>query len=294
MEPIQTQEQLLVHLAGNGDPCAFYTLMVPFANDAYVAERNSGKRHSETLAALLPSFKKMYQNYISSPVQGAFKEWYKEQEKKYLSASQEVAIESLNEAGFKDLLMADIVHFDWALNLILQRHYGKFRRARNRGAVGGPNSFFQRDRWFFKTALYAGLLGVFIILSYLYLTFSKSHFTVSLSSAQATHTLVMPIRMHNPLQGTPVSHSNAIAAENAFSATTSPQSLLLHDTILIHDTVRIIKRPKPPETGLSSLSSGALPLVQKSPQPLPAASSPSKVADVGKPGISPAINKTIP
>jgi hypothetical protein len=286
MEKIQTQEQLLVRLAGNGDPCAFYTLMVPFANAAYVAERNTGKKHSETLAALLPSFKKMYQNYISNPVQGAFKEWYKEQEKKYLSASQEVSIESLNEAGSKDLLTADIIHFDWALNLILQRHYGKFRRAKKRGAVVGLNSFFKPEHWFFKTALCAGIPGVFFVLSYLYLTLSKSQFNVSLSSAQATHTLVLPSRMHNFLQITPVCHSNAIATENAPSTTASPKSLLLHDTILIHDTVRIIKRPKPPDIGLPSPSSGPLPVVQKSPQPLPAATPPVKAPDGGKPGIS--------
>ncbi|MGB7566979.1 MAG: hypothetical protein WBM07_03905, partial [Chitinivibrionales bacterium] len=77
MEPTQNQEQLLVRLARDGDPSAFYTLIVSFANAAYVAERNSGKKHGETLSALLPSFKKMYQNFISYPSQSAFKEWYK-------------------------------------------------------------------------------------------------------------------------------------------------------------------------------------------------------------------------
>ena len=197
MKPIQTQEQLLIHLAGNGDPSAFYTLIVPYANAAYVAERNSGKKHSESLSALLPTFRKMYQNFNSNPTQFAFKEWYKEQEIKYLSASQEVAIESLNETGFKNLLTADMVHFDWALNLILQRHYGKFRRAKKRGAAPVPFTFFKRGNRFFKSAVLTGSIALFIVGSYVCLTFSKAHIAVSFVSSQAIHTLAFPWTTHN-------------------------------------------------------------------------------------------------
>jgi hypothetical protein len=263
MEPIQTHEQLLVHLAGNGDPCAFYTLIVPFANAAYVAERNSGKRHSETLSALLPSFKKMYQNYISRPVQGAFKEWYKEQEIKYLSASQEIAIESLNDAGVKNLLSDDIAHFDWALNLILQRRYGKFRRAKKRGAIAGPNALFKREHWFFKTVLFTGLISFFLIIFYLYLMFSKTQFTVSLRTAQTTYTAVLPFTVHTLFQGKSVFFPNGIVEETAPRVNPSSQSLFLHDTLRIHDTVRIFNRSKSP------------------------------VADGSKPAVSPTIGKTI-
>lgn len=294
MEPIQTQEQLLVRLTGNGDPSAFYTLIAPLANAAYIAERNSGKRHSETLSALLPSFKKMFQNYISGPVQSDFKAWYKEQENKYLSASQEVAIESLNEAGFKNLLTADIVHFDWALNLILQRHYGKFRRAKKHGAALRSIALFKRGRWFFKTALFTGLAGFLLVAIYIYLILSKTQFTVSFRSAQATQTMVFPSTTHNLFRVNPVAHPNAIAQENPPSATPSPQSLLLHDTIKVHDTVRIVNRPKPPGSGSSSLNSGALPSISKNPQPFPPAASTIKTANGGKSSISSTINKTNP
>jgi hypothetical protein len=253
MEPIQTQEQLLLHLAGNGDPTAFYTLIAPFANAAYVAERNSGKRHSETLSALIPSYKKMYQSYISQPVQSAFEEWYKEQEKKYLSASQEVAIESLNEAGFKNLLMADIVHFDWALNLILQRHYGKFRRAKKRGPAMRPLAFFNRGHWFFKTVVFTGLAGFLFVALCFYLTFSKTQFTISLKSARATHTIVLPTIANNLFRGNSVFRPYAIAQTNAPSESASIPSLFFHDTIKIHDTIRIINRLKPSMSGSPSI-----------------------------------------
>ena len=246
MKPIQTKEQLLIHLAGNGDPSAFYTLIVPYANAAYVAERNSGKKHSESLSALLPTFRKMYQNFISNPTQLAFKEWFKEQEKKYLSASQEVAIESLDKTGFQNLLAGDIIHFDWALNLILQRHYGKFRRAKKRGAAPGPFAFFKRGNRFFKSAVLTGSIVLFIVGSYVCLTFSKAQIAVSFVSSQTMHTQAFPWITHNSFQANPFSRPGAVTRENTPSETPSSQSFVLHDTIKIHDTVRIFNRPKPP------------------------------------------------
>jgi len=292
MEPIQNQEQLLVRLARNGDPSAFYTLMVSFANAAYVAERNSGKKHGEALSALLPSFKKMYQNFISYPSQSTFKEWYKEQEKKYLPASQEVSIESLNEAGLKNLLTADIIHFDWALNLVLQRHYGKFRRAKKRGAVIGPLTFFKRGNWFFKIALFAGFIALFLAGSYAYLVFSKKQFAVSFGPAQAMHSIAFPSTAHNFFQVNSVSGSNAQARENSLSETLSSQPSLLHDTIKIHDTIRIFNRAKSSASGTPGTSPNGLPASQNNLHPALPASSTIKTSEGGKPGSSLTITKT--
>ena len=43
MHSIHSHQELLYSLARNGDPSAFYTLVIQFANAAYIAERNSGK-----------------------------------------------------------------------------------------------------------------------------------------------------------------------------------------------------------------------------------------------------------
>jgi hypothetical protein len=291
MKPIHNPEQLLVHLAGNGDPSAFYTLILPNANAAYVAERNSGKKHAETLTTLLPSFKKMYQTYISRPIQSTFKEWYKEQEKKYLSASQEVSIESLNETGFKNLLTADIVHFDWALNLILQRHYGKFRRAKRRGAAIGPFIFFNQGNWVFKTALITGLIVLFLIGSNVFLTLSKTQFALTFGPAQAIHTVVFPSTTRKFFPANSVSRFNAAAGERPPSEAPLSQSLALHDTIKIHDTVRIVNRSKQSGSGASGLNSGVL---VANPQPLSPATPVTKPIEGARPNISSTLSKTNP
>lgn len=290
MKLIQTKDQLLTRLAGNGDPCAFYTLILPYANAAYISNRNSGKNHNDSLSTLLPCFRKMYQNYVSLPVHGSFGRWYKEQEIKYLSAASDMETESLNKSDVKNLFAADLIHFDWALNLILQQDYSKFRRSAHGNAAMRPVSFLKREKRLLKIALIAGVIGFLLIGSYGFLSFSKTRCTVSFGPSRPVHVIFFPFVRHHRIQTNPV---GAVKEGNASSKALSTESSFIHDTVKVHDTIRIFNRPKPVAPG-SGLNPGTLPAISKNPQPYSGATPSVKTAEAAKPNTSSPLGKISP
>ena len=236
MSTVQNHEQLLLHLAGSGDPSAFYTLIAPFANIAYISERNSGKGHSETLTALIPHFKKIYKSFVEHPAPNDFGGWYKEHEKKVFSGPQEVSIESLNGQNISGVLTSDLSHFDWALGLVFQRQYGKLKRTKKQRRFlfsGAQNTRLSRLQ---SALLLLGILGIAVAGFMAYLSFSKTRLEVVLVSNDSKRSTVSINNVFGPRGSNFVNDSMTSA---------QPKPMAVVDTVRIHDTVRLFNRPKP-------------------------------------------------
>jgi hypothetical protein len=249
MSTVQNHEQLLLHVAGIGDPSAFYTLIAPFANIAYVSERNSGKGHSETLTALIPHFKKIYKSFVEHPAPNDFGSWYKEHEKKVFSGPQEVSIESLNGQNVSGVLTSDLAHFDWTLGLVFQRQYGKLKRTKKqRGFLfsGAQNTRLSRLQ---SVLLIIGILGIAVAGFMAYLSFSKTRLEVVLISNDSKRSTVSINNVFGP-------HANTFINDSMTSV--RPKPMVIVDTVRVHDTVRLFNRPKPhpPASTLNELDQG--------------------------------------
>jgi hypothetical protein len=182
MPPIQSPEDLLVHLAGNGDPSAFYTLAAPCAYSTYVFLRNQGKSHGEAMTILVPFLKKIHKNYLTSSRDVPFKAWYESQRKKLVPD----AMDSQSEKTLLENIPSDdISHFESQIRLVFQQNYGKLRRGKN-GSVIRPWIFSR-----FLTKLAAVVLGLLIIVVGLQIFLTLTGITLSLSvSSQGYNRLV--------------------------------------------------------------------------------------------------------
>ena len=238
MSTVQNHEQLLLHLAGSGDPSAFYTLIAPFANIAYVSERNSGKGHGETLTALIPHFKKIYKSFVGHPAPNDFGSWYKEHEKKVFSGPQEVSIESLNGQNVSGVLTSDLAHFDWTLGLVFQRQYGKLKRTKKQRRFVFPGTRNTRLSRLQAALLLLGILGIAVAGFMAYLSFSKTRLEVLFVSNDSKRSVVSVNSVFGPRGGNFVNDSMVSMRQK-----TKP--MVIVDTVRIHDTVRLFNRPKP-------------------------------------------------
>jgi hypothetical protein len=238
MSTVQNHEQLLLHLAGSGDPSAFYTLIAPFANIAYVSERNSGKGHNEALTTLVPHFKKIYKSFFQHPAPNDFGSWYKEHEKKVFSGPQEVSIESLNGQNVSGVLTSDLSHFDWTLGLVFQRQYGKLKRTKKQRGFLFPGAKTTRLSRLQAVLLIIGILGIAVAGFMAYLSFSKTRLEVVLISNDSKRSTVSVNGVFGPRGKTFVNDSMT-------SVRHETKPMVIVDTVRVHDTVRLFNRPKP-------------------------------------------------
>jgi hypothetical protein len=185
MPPIQSHQDLLAHLAGNGDPSAFYTLAAPPTRTIYVGLRNQGKTHGETMTILVPFLKKIYKNYLNNSFDVPFDVWYESQRKKHLA---NVADSRNGETVLEKIPPMDLSHFESQMRLVFQRNYSKLTLAKKGSAV---------RRWLFspfflKSALITlGILAMVIGLQ-IYLTNAGITISFSVSSARYTRTVSLP------------------------------------------------------------------------------------------------------
>jgi hypothetical protein len=248
MTTVQTHEQLLLRLAENGDPSAFYTLVAPFANIAYVSERNSGKGHNETLSSLIPHFKKIYKSFVQHPVATDFELWYKEREKKVFSGVQEVSIESLNDHNISGVLTADLSHFDWTLSLVFQRQYGKLKRSNKQRPLLAAGARYSRVPRIQKILFITGLIVIFGAGLLAYLSIAKKQVHIEIISGDSNQSV---LSIHAIFRQPPASALNEFTSKEP-----APQPLMKYDTIRIHDTIRWLGRPKPKPSASTPLGIG--------------------------------------
>jgi hypothetical protein len=243
MDPIRTHQELLLNLAGNGDPSAFSTLIVQYANATYITERNSGKSHKEALSVIVPFIKSAYQDFIKTSPHKAFDAWYREYKRKYFSTTPDSSEEiNLSEkVDFGNVPMADIAHFERIIDIILQRKYGKIKKAWNGRLIGRSHRLHD----LVKTGAIIISAGILLILLYYFLVVTKQRILLAYSFHNSTRSVELPFSSH------PVSVPGGF-----FRATTNPLSDSLtdslttgsnkvHDTVVVHDTVRITPRWKP-------------------------------------------------
>jgi hypothetical protein len=172
MPPIQSPQDLLVHLAGNGDPSAFYTLAAPCVYSTYIFLRNQGKSHSQAMAILVPFLKKIHKNFLTSSRDIPFKTWYESQRKKLVPDAVDSQVE---KTLLETIPSDDISHFESQMKLVFQQNYGKLRRVKNG---------FDIRRWIFSRFLpkfAAVVLGFLIIVIGLQIFLTLAGITLSLS-----------------------------------------------------------------------------------------------------------------
>jgi hypothetical protein len=257
MHSIHSHQELLYSLARNGDPSAFYTLVIQFANAAYIAERNSGKSHKETLAILIPFIKKAYQNFITTIHQNPFDVWYREYKRKYFhTADRSATSPAPNEANFETMPMADIAHFGSLIDLVLQRQYGKHLRTKKGLMLLRLSEQFAQLPWLLKGAFVLALIGMLLVMLLCFFAITKKQFIMTYVSGGSRHTLVLPFPANAPMNGD-ASFSQFSGIKNAPANTQDSVAEKIHDTLLVHDTIRIMPPRKnssiPPNANKSGM-----------------------------------------
>jgi hypothetical protein len=240
MDSIHTHQDLLIDLAGNGDPTAFYTLIAQYANAAYIAERNVGKSHKDVLSILVPFIKSAYQDFIKTSPHKAFDTWYREYKRKYFANTQESSDEvNLSEKNdFGNIPMADIAHFERILDLILQRKYGKIKRMWG-GRLTGKS---RRQIRLLKTAAVIVSIGMVFVLFYGFLSLTKQRLIITYALKDSSFSLSLPFSSTTDLFVKGFSPNRIVNNEQGVPDTLKRAALLLHDTLKIHDTIRVFSR----------------------------------------------------
>jgi hypothetical protein len=243
MDSIRTPQDLLLTLAGNGDPSAFSTLIVQYANAAYIAERNLGKSHKEALVILIPFIKSAYQDFIKTSPHKAFDVWYREYKKKFFSnvqeSSDEVTLPDKNDFG--NVPMADIAHFERILDIVIQRKYGKIKRTW-KGRLTGQSRRLLR---LLKTSAIIVSAGIVLTLFYYFLVVTKQQIIVTYSFQNCSKTFALPFSSHSTSVANGSFQNKIFNADNPITESPKVSSSLVHDTVIVRDTVRIVSHWKP-------------------------------------------------
>ena len=238
MDSIRTPQELLLTLAGNGDPSAFSTLIVQYANAAYIAERNLGKSHKEALVILIPFIKSAYQDFIKNSPHKAFDIWYREYKKKYFSNVQDSPEEVTppEKIDFGNVPMADIAHFERILDIVLQRKYGKIKRTWN-GRLTGQSRRLLR---LFKTSAIIVSAGIILTLFYYLLVVTKQQIAITYSFQKYSKTITLPFSSPPPSVANGFFQNKALTADKALPESPKASAISVHDTVIVRDTIRVV------------------------------------------------------
>jgi hypothetical protein len=226
MPSIQSPQDLLVHLAGNGDPSAFYTLAAPCVYATYAGLRSQGKSHGEATTILIPFIKMIHKNYAASSHDVPFDTWYETQRKKLLPDLADAHSEQTLQ---EKITPSDISQFESQIRLALQINYGRLRQA---GKTSGVKPWGSSRYLFTFAGVVVGLLLLAAGL-FLYLTVSRTTVSFSISSGGNTHFFSIPSGMNNPINAKPALQQPAAATPPAAQKTDSIQP----------------QKPAPPDSG---------------------------------------------
>ena len=290
MHSVHTHQELVYSLARSGDPSAFYTLVAQFANAAYIAERNSGKSHKEALSVLIPFMKKAYQNFVSTIHQNPFDIWYRDYKKKYFHATlnRHAPAPPPEDADFENIPMTDVAHFGAIVDLVLQRQYGKYRRAKKNRIVQRLAMQFMQLHWILKTAFIFALLVMGMVIALSMLALSKQQLMVTFLSRDSHHSVVFPFPETSSGAWEKLSNDKPVADSSALKK--------VHDTVKVHDTIRtVIKNyqgnPVHSSGGSSSMSTASTPV---SPSGISPVAGVSTIPGQQAPARRPSPIKTVP
>jgi hypothetical protein len=198
MPSIQSHQELLEHLAKNGDPSAFYTLTAPYAHSTYVSLRNAGKSHTEAMSILGPFLKKIYQDYMVNIESATFESWYEAHLAKDLAAFSDFKKNALGTTVPDTVPPKDISHFESQIRLVFQRNYSKALRAKNRLVYRQGVSYIN-SHVFLKFGLITVLFLILLAALFISLTVAHIDVSISISSGAATRTLSLPSAVNHLL-----------------------------------------------------------------------------------------------
>jgi hypothetical protein len=222
MPPIQSHQDLLVHLAGSGDPSAFYTLAAPLVHSTYACLRNQGKSHGEAMTVLAPFLKKTYKNYLASARDNPFNVWYEMQRKKLLPDAADLQNAKTHP---ENIPAEDISDFDTQMKLVFQINYGRLRRTKN-GSVVRPWIF---SGFALKFAAAVLCLLAIVIGLQIFLVKTGTIISISISSPGHNRTFSLPPAKASTTEQKPVAATASKADTTKNLAPGSMDSSLLKD-----------------------------------------------------------------
>ncbi len=192
MSRITTSQDLLLHLAGRGDPSAFNTLVSRLALSTYVSVRHGGKTHAEAMMSLVPFLRKLHSAFLEKPAKESFDEWYEAQQKRLLPKDVRYGEDNESEAVLEAIPPSDVSHFESQMRLVFQRNYSARIHSQG-GSFFGKIFSFVRFNVLVKTVLsLAAVVTVIAAGLIAALDLSKSTLTVTFSRAGAHRTIELP------------------------------------------------------------------------------------------------------
>ncbi|HUI93242.1 MAG TPA: hypothetical protein VLX68_13425 [Chitinivibrionales bacterium] len=259
MTSIQSPQDLLVHLAGNGDPSAFYTLAAPSIRTTYIDMRKHGKSHAEAMAVLVPFLKKIQKNYLAAGSRDVpFGEWYEAQQTKHLSNNTDPQ----NEKAVPVPIPAeDLSDFESQMRLVFQQTY------HNLVVTKKGSSMKRRSNSGLPAKLTAAILGVLLVAAglQLYFTLSGTTISFSISSPGRNRLFSLPAKTNKPVNSP---QPMAAVPPASFKAdTVKPYKAQSSDSM----NPNPVKKPSPPRLHprISSSPPAAAPAPAPSAKPLP-------------------------
>jgi hypothetical protein len=256
MSLIRSHQDLLVQLARNGDPSAFYTLAAPLGLSTYFSLRNSGKTHTESMNIIVPFLKKIHKKFLTAFVAAPFEMWYDVQKKRHLSVSEDTFEAASNENSIEKIPPLELSHFESQMKLVFERNYSKFRHGKKR-------SFIDRFFYLYKShPAYKILVPVCIILIgviavYVLLSLINVAVTISVSSPKFKYSASLPTDINKRFfpKLSDQQQPRSVAPEPLSpAANTSVQKVPSSDSIV---RAPVIKKPPLPQTTQKKWSSPA-------------------------------------
>ncbi len=267
MKKINSQQELYIHLASEGDPSAFYSLFRDQFADSYRSLRSEQKSHDQACEAVCEKAANLYRKFVGQNIEDAH-DWYSAQNGK--NADFEVA-------GPVNVASADMQVFQRELQLILQRSYSQLLRKKS-GKKGRIKA--RKPVWIFAAGavvlvggIIAGVLftGSQVSLSY---THSGREYKVSfpggLKTASLKDTLVLQDQEVKDSTTEEKADSTVVIKEPEPKPAPAP----------------VRSRPVPP-TRPRSVQPSPAPVVQQAPPPPPPAPPTPAPAPVPQPRSEP-------
>lgn len=189
---LKTNNDLLVSLASNGDPVAFYALMSHSLELNYVKMRLNGKSHSDTCKILFPDTLSLFNALKKSPEPNNFAEWVIEQNLITIP-EQEAEPQKLSPEQLS------------AVNLFsteLQRYLVRMTSDRKKPRVSNSDSIFAKP-WFKYAAVGSGAVLVMLVL-YFILSLSNSAIILMLKTTNNEYHISYPFTEIAPVNASVV------------------------------------------------------------------------------------------
>jgi len=183
-------EDVLLAMAADGDPSAFYSLFAETAFGYYREVRAAGRTHDEATKALMPFMARSYVVFVTKPPKAPLKEWLDESARSQLKvARQQRAVE---HGVAPTPTPAESADFDARLQSRLQREYSLLRQEEKSISAIVHFGLFLRRHPVLRLPFYAVVLCGLVAAGYAWLALSGSVLQIRLKGPGRDAWLVLP------------------------------------------------------------------------------------------------------